>query len=57
MKIKFTKDVVFKDMHGTITKVYNVGDVIKATAVDHERGYFVTAMGGIYFHEAEEVKD
>lgn len=53
MKIEFTKEVVFKDMHGTVLKTYAVGDQIDYTAKAGH--YWVVGMGGIYFDEAKEV--
>lgn len=54
MKIEFTKEVIFKDMHGTILKVYAVGDQVDYTAKAGH--YWITSMGGIYFDEAKEIK-
>ncbi len=54
MKIEFTKEVIFKDMHGTILKVYAVGDQVDYTAKAGH--YWVTSMGGIYFVVAREIK-
>lgn len=51
--IVFTQRVVFTDRHGTILKVYEVGDTCEATGGEQ---YFVTAMGGIYHHEATKVE-
>jgi hypothetical protein len=53
--IRFTQLVQFKDQHGTIVKVYNVGDTVKYTAKDEQRGYWNTTMGGIWFFKAEEI--
>jgi hypothetical protein len=55
MKIRFIKQVVFKDMHGTVLKTYNIGDVVEYTAKAGH--YWVTGMGGIYFNEAVEIPD
>jgi len=63
MQIEITKKVVFKDMHGTVLKTHEVGDIIEANGISHGSsrpdsgyGYFITSMGGIYFEEAREVK-
>lgn len=49
-KIKFIKQVIFKDQSNIIRKVYNVDDVIEST---FDAGhYYVTTMGGIYKDEA-----
>lgn len=53
MKIEFTKDVIFKDMHGTVLKTYSVGDQVICTAKTGH--YWITPMGGIYFDEAKEI--
>jgi hypothetical protein len=53
MKIEFTKEVVFKDMHGTVLKTYSVGDQVDYTAKAGH--YWITSVGGIYFDEAKEV--
>jgi hypothetical protein len=53
MKIEFIKEVVFTDMEGTTVKVYNIGDRVECTAKTST--YYITSMGGIYFHEAKEV--
>lgn len=53
MEIEFIKEVIFKDMFGTILRVYNIGDRIQYTA--KSKHYWITAMGGIYFDEAKEV--
>ena len=53
--IKFIKQVTFKDMYGTILKVYKIGDKIKFTSKNMNGAYYVTGMGGIYFDEATEV--
>lgn len=49
-KIQITKKVTFKDWQGTVTRVYNVGDVIEATYED--MSYFVHSYGGIWKDEA-----
>lgn len=51
--IVFTDRVVFKDETGNIVKVYEVGDVTKASL--DNGSYFVTPMGGIYHDEAKRV--
>ena len=53
--IKIVKQVIFKDRDGNVLRVYEIGDMVKFTAKDDDRGYFVTAMGGIFFDEAVEV--
>ena len=52
-KIRFTKQVIFKDMDGGITHVFNIGDEIEFTA--NNSIYYVCSPGGIYFDEAEEI--
>lgn len=54
MKIEFTKEVTFKDQHGTVLRVYAVGEQISYTA--KAGPYWVTPIGGIYFDEAKEVE-
>ena len=56
-KILFTRDVTFRDCTGAITHEFKIGDSIEAT---HEirgngGGYFVTAVGGIYYDEAKRI--
>lgn len=51
--IRFIKQVVFRDIHGAVTRTYEVGDVIQATA--DARHYFVTGYGGIFKDEAVRV--
>lgn len=53
--IEFTKPVIFRDNTGTIVKEYAVGERVTATAKSEH--YYVTGMGGIYFHEAKEVSE
>ena len=56
--IEFTKKVVFKDMHGTVLKTYEIGDRIpfaNKIVWTNGDGYFICGMGGIYFDEAKEV--
>lgn len=53
MKIKFIKNVTFKDASGDVVAFYPIGAVIEASAKTGT--YFVTPMGGIYFDEAVEV--
>jgi hypothetical protein len=51
--IRITHEVVFRDWNKTVVKVFEVGDVIKAS---HDTGtYFVTPMGGVYHDEAVRV--
>lgn len=56
-EIVFIKRVIFKDWLGSITKIYEVGDICKAHGpVGHPASqYFVTGMGGIYLTEAHRV--
>lgn len=51
--IEITKRVVFRDMHGTVTRVYEVGDRIEATA--ESQMYYVHSYGGIWKDEAKRV--
>ena len=52
--IVITEKVTFKDRTGTVLKVYEVGDVIYATAeLNH---CYATTMGGIFFTEARKVE-
>jgi hypothetical protein len=51
--IAFTERVVFKDRMDNVLKVYEAGDVVKATA--DTGSYFVTSMGGIYHSEARRI--
>jgi hypothetical protein len=51
--IRFTKQVVFRDRAGSVVKVFAPGKTIEATG--QGAGYFLTAMGGIWFDEAEKV--
>jgi hypothetical protein len=44
------KKVVFKDREGTVLKVHDVGEVVKATFDAGD--YFITNIGGIYKDEA-----
>lgn len=54
--IEFVKRVVFKDMYGTVNKVYEIGD--RCEAHDHADSlYFVTGMGGIWRDEAKRVDE
>jgi hypothetical protein len=53
IKIRFTKQCVFRDLNGTVQKVYEPGDIILAYKCDN---YYSTGMGGIWFDEAEEVE-
>lgn len=55
LNIRIIKEVTFRDMHGTILVIYPVGHMLEATAVTST--YYVTAMGGIFFNEAEWIKD
>lgn len=55
MKIIFTKEVVFKDLTGSVVREYKVGDTCKYTAKTET--YFVTSLGGIFFDEAIQVED
>lgn len=52
-KIRATKRIVYKDQSGAEIKVYEIGDLIDATGATQT--YWITAMGGIYFDEAEAV--
>jgi hypothetical protein len=55
MQIRFTQKCVFRDWHGNVLKVYEIGDTCEAT---HDTGfYFVTTFGGIYHTEAELVSE
>lgn len=54
--IRITQTVTFRDQSGTIVKQYQVGDIVQATHAS-ERGYYVTSMGGIWFEEAEFVRE
>jgi hypothetical protein len=48
--IRLIKKVVFKDREGTVLKVHDVGEVVKATFDAGD--YFITNIGGIYKDEA-----
>jgi hypothetical protein len=51
--IAFVQPVAFHDMGGNLTKRFETGDVIHATA---DTGtHYVTTMGGIYHDEARRV--
>lgn len=52
-KIRMTKDVTFKDLSGAVVAFFPKGCVISATAKTQTT--FLTAFGGIYFDEAEEL--
>lgn len=53
-KIRFTKEVTFRDSEGTTIAAFDVGDVIQASCDTGH--YFVTPIGGIYHTEAEKVE-
>ena len=54
MKIRFTKQVIFHDLHGNILRVYEIGD--ECEYYSKSCHYWISPMGGIYFDEAEEVE-
>ena len=53
--IRAVKRIVFRDMTGHVLKEYAIGDKIEwFSKLGH---YWVTAAGGVYFDEAEELVD
>lgn len=51
--IRFTATVTFRDLNGTVQKVYKTGDTCMAS---HDNGsYYVTPMGGVYHYEAVRI--
>lgn len=51
--LRLTKEVTFRDRHGTILKTYPIGHTVLCTGKTSY--YFITKIGDIYFDEAEEV--
>lgn len=53
--LRFTREVTFRDMRGTVLKTFAPGDTCEATGT--MTGYWITAWGGIFWDEAEKLDE